>query len=373
MAKITERVWFRKGRRGALQKRSAFGFTAIGKDGKQVRRSNESWSRDDAEKALAAFLLDIAPAPTPAIDGPGLTFGQVIEQYLAAKSRKKSIAGDRRHFELLKSVFGAGTPLADITAAKISAWKAERLNTICKQTGQPYSAASVNRPLAALRHLLRLASREWEVLAWVPTISLQKEPNGRLRFLTDEEQVRLLAECEKANNRELKTIVLTLLHTGGRRNEVLGLTWESGVDFARGIVTFHGTKTEKSRSVPMTKAVYEALSALPGPREGRVFKTRSIRTGFENACRRAGLVDFHIHDLRHTFASQLVQRGATLQAVKELLGHSSLAMTMRYAHLSPAHLRQAVELLEGPAQISTQIAHELVEGADAETLAGSSS
>lgn len=81
----------------------------------------------------------------------------------------------------------------------------------------------------------------------------------------------------------------------------------------------------------MTEKIYAALSALP-QRSGRVFRTRSFRTAFEAAVRRAGLTDFRAHDCRHDYASRLVVRGASLQAVKELLGHSSLSVTMRYSH-----------------------------------------
>jgi integrase len=84
------------------------------------------------------------------------------------------------------------------------------------------------------------------------------------------------------------------------------------------------------------------LTALPGPREGRVFKTRSIRTAFENAAEAARLDDFHFHDTRHHFASWFMMRGGTLQELKEILGHADITMTLRYAHLSPAHLRSAM-------------------------------
>ena len=99
---------------------------------------------------------------------------------------------------------------------------------------------------------------------------------------------------------------------------------------------------------------------------GLVFETRlwnHFRTAWESAVTRAKLADFHFHDLRHTFASWAVQRGATLQEVKDLLGHSSLAMTLRYGHLAPEHLRTAVARLDAaldavnPAQAS---AHEPV-------------
>jgi integrase len=163
----------------------------------------------------------------------------------------------------------------------------------------------------------------WEVLDSLPKVRLEKEPEGRVRYLgqyAHDEEARLVAACRESVNQELPTIVLLLLHTGGRRSEVLNLTWENGVDFAQGYVTFHQTKNGRRRSVPMTQTAYAALSALPGPHEGRVFRTRSVRTAFERAVERAKLENFHLHDCRHTFASRLVMRGVSLQAVKELLG-----------------------------------------------------
>ncbi len=96
----------------------------------------------------------------------------------------------------------------------------------------------------------------------------------------------------------------------------------------------------------MRQAVYDTLAGLPGPHEGRVWRTRSLRTAFENAVAEAKLDGFHFHDTRHHFASWFVMRGGSLQALKELLGHASLTMTMRYAHLSPDHLRAEVARTE---------------------------
>lgn len=92
----------------------------------------------------------------------------------------------------------------------------------------------------------------------------------------------------------------------------------------------------------MRQLVYDVLASLPGPREGRVWPAGDIRTAFENAVAEAKLDDFHFHDCRHHFASWFVMRGGSLQALKEILGHATLAMTMRYAHLAPEHLRSEV-------------------------------
>jgi site-specific recombinase XerD len=110
--------------------------------------------------------------------------------------------------------------------------------------------------------------------------------------------------------------------------------------------------------------VYDTLASLPGPREGQVFQTRSIRTAFENAVVEAKLEDFRLHDTRHHFASWFVMRGGSLQALKEILGHASLTMTQRYAHLSPDHLRSEVAKTERPASsavVSTKSAQSVVD------------
>ena len=208
------------------------------------------------------------------------------------------------------------------------------------------TAAAVNRPLALLRHLLRLAHDEWEVLDAVPKIRLEKEPQGRLRWLTQDEIARLLAACGRSKNKELKAAVIVVLNTGLRRGELLGLTWDR-IDASRGVVRLEMTKSGRRREVPLNDDSYRALTSLGQKDEGPVFKTRFIQSAYENAVKAARL-DVNFHALRHTFASWAVMRGVSLKELQELLGHTSLAMTMRYAHLAPEHLRTAVNRLTGP-------------------------
>ncbi len=146
-----------------------------------------------------------------------------------------------------------------------------------------------------------------------------------------------------------------------RKGEILWLEWER-VDLSTARLTLHTTKSGKPRGGPMGRAVYDALIALtpdPARRTGRLFPSGNdrrgsqIRTAFEAALTRAGITGFRFHDLRHTAASHLVMRGATLQEVKEILGHADLRMTLRYAHLSPAHLRSTVDRLDGLTDATT--------------------
>jgi integrase len=270
---------------------------------------------------------------------------------LVAKVRKRTLTEDERILGHLKEHFGKYTALAEITASRISEYKGHRLTAV--------TGATVNRALALLRHLLRLAHEEWEVLDAVPRIRLEKESEGRLRWLTPEDATRLLDVCRESRNTDLLDLVEFALFTGMRRGEVLGLTWER-VDRARGVVLVDITKNGRRREAPLNSRADAVLARRGSKSTGLVFGSRRwdhFRTAWDLAVQRAKLVDFHFHDLRHTFASWAVQRGATLQEVKDLLGHSSLAMVMRYAHLSPEHLRNAVARLDAalPAQTTIQI------------------
>jgi integrase len=119
--------------------------------------------------------------------------------------------------------------------------------------GQParLSAATINRPLALLRHLLRLAHEEWGMIDAVPKIRGEKEPQGRLRWLTQEEATKLLTACKKSRNSTLADLVEFCLFTGIRRGEALGLTWDR-VDRSRGVIRLELTKSGRRREVPLS-------------------------------------------------------------------------------------------------------------------------
>src|SRR5207248_47121 len=126
-----------------------------------------------------------------------------------------------------------------------------------------------------------------------------------------------------------------------------------------GVLRLEVTKSGKRREVPMRQAVYEVLAGLQGTREGRVFRTRSIRTAFENAVEKAGIENLHFHDTRHHFASWFAMRGGSLPALQKILGHADLTMTLRYAHLAPHFLRDEIARTERPAQATLEITHEI--------------
>lgn len=346
MPAVIRRVWMGPGPTGRKVRKASFGYSIV-INGKQERRWDREWSKDDARNALAARILE-RDAPQP--KAVPKTLGEVVQEYLALKRAKgkRTVAEDGVKLGRFEAFFGTATPITEVTAQRIAQYDRERAVAISKR-GARLQASTINRELAALRHLMRLAE-EWGYVDRAPKIRLAKEPEGRLRFLSEDEAARLLATCAKSKNPFLTAIVTVALNTGMRKGEVIGLTWDR-VDFARGVLMLDHTKNGRRREVPMNRAVYDALS--PHAKEdGMVFRKRggmawgSIRTAFERACREAKVDGFRFHDLRHTCASWLVMAGRNLKEVQELLGHRSFAMTLRYAHLSPDRLRDAVASIE---------------------------
>lgn len=365
MAKVNQRTWKIPGQR---TKRKAWGFTAE-VNGKRVKSYKAQWTKDDAEKALAKTLLEIeAPVAVGSI-----TLAQAVEKYLGTRTNRGNprSAGERRQLEHLKSAFGADTVLSQITAAKVSEYKANRFGSVSPHTGRPLKAASVNRPLSVLRHMLQLAHEEWEVLAVVPRIRPEKENQGRLRWLEPDEEARLLDACAKSLNRSLLSIVTVAMETGLRKGELLGLTWDR-VDMSRGVLRLEVTKSGKRREVPMRQVVYDALAAHPDPHTGCVWPVGNFRTSFQNAVEAARLDSpLHFHDLRHHFASWYIMRGGSITSLQQILGHASLTMTMKYTHLAPKHLRAEMVKTEKPVEVPAESTLNRAQARAQETVAAS--
>jgi len=267
-------------------------------------------------------------------------FEELANMYLELHSaHKKSRKSDLSMINVLKGHF-AGKYLYEITPLSVDKFKIERAKQV--------SPATVNRLLACLKCMFNKAI-EWGKMNNNPAIKLKlfKENNKRLRYLEKEEIVKLLANC----NKYLKPIVMLALNTGMRRGEILGLKWHD-IDFRRGIIYLLNTKNSEKREIPINEQVKTALIRTKKHAEspfvfcrsdGKPF--RDIRKSFFTALKKASIINFRFHDLRHTFASQLVMSGVDLNTVRELMGHKSLKMTLRYSHLSPDHKKRAVDLL----------------------------
>jgi len=234
--------------------------------------------------------------------------------------------------------------LDQLTPARLTACR-ERLAEI-------RAPATVNRYLAVLSHALNVAVQEWGWLEASPLRRVRRlrEPQGRVRWLDDAERQRLLDTCAQSPNRLLLPVVVLALATGARKQELLGLTWRE-VDWRRERVLLLVTKTGERRSVPLTGRALTELQTLAKVRRldtALVFPRRDgrapldLRHAWQQAVREAGLTDFRFHDLRHCCASYLAMHGASLVEIAEVLGHKTLQMVKRYAHLAEAHTAQVV-------------------------------
>ncbi len=151
----------------------------------------------------------------------------------------------------------------------------------------------------------------------------------------------------------LKPILVTALNTGMRKSEILNLRWEQ-IDLQHGFIYLDMTKNGYNREIPINTTLRDALQGVertqgnpfvfPSPVTGKALI--SIKRTFKTALRRSRIADFRFHDLRHTFASHLVMAGVDMRTIADLLGHKSLSMSYRYAHLAPSHRQRAVGVLD---------------------------
>jgi site-specific recombinase XerD len=239
-----------------------------------------------------------------------------------------------------------GHYLAKITTKMIQDYKTQR--------AQQANVATVNRELCALKNCLRKAV-EWGYLKTNPgsEIRLFKERPKSPRCLEKEEIAALLDQCLA----HIYPIVVTALNTGMRRAELFHLEW-SDVDLKKRMITVRNkddwhTKNYESRVIPMNNFLCEVLKKQPQHinsnyvfcnQDGESFD--NITHGLDGAAKRASIGHISLHTLRHTFASHLVMAGVDLATVQKLLGHKDIKTTMRYAHLSPDHLKAAVEKID---------------------------
>ena len=277
----------------------------------------------------------------------------MVAYLTASRSIKRSSETDRYRLHALRRSF-AGNIMQEVTPTKISAYVNE-----CRAAG--VSDSTINRELALLSAAITYVNRDldWRLpnpiaKRWLP------EPEGRVRWITKQEADALIAAARAARRAPfLADLITVALHTGCRRGELLRLEW-SRVDLRNHLIYLEArhTKAKKRRALPMGSSTRGALlrqarfRAEHCPRSPWVFVYRDghpaedIRGAFNKACADAGIEDFTFHDLRHTCAAWLVQAGIPLATIRDLLGHSTVLMTERYAHLAPDNLRMVVHALD---------------------------
>lgn len=327
-----------------IRKKGGIWFIDYRVEGRR-KREKVGPSKKLAEAVLAKRQTEIAEGKF--LDRkkiPKIRFEDFATEYLEySEANKKNYSRERYTMRHLLNAFGDRC-LGEITIWQIEQYKARRCSLV--------APATVNRELTLLKHMFTKGI-EWEKARTNPVKAVKhlREANTRVRFLTDEEETRLLAECPD----NLRALVIAALHTGFRRGELLSLRWRDA-DFLNGLVTVEAayTKNGERRTVPMSQTLRAVLDGLrqERPHDHHVFLNKrgepyvSPKKAFESAVKRAGIADFHFHDLRHCFASRLVMGGQDMRTVQELLGHKTLTMTLRYSHLSPTHRAKAVAILD---------------------------
>jgi integrase len=233
--------------------------------------------------------------------------------------------------------------LADITPAAIAETKTKLIK----------SPATIDKYQKNLSHAFTVAVNDWGWLEDNPVKKVRspKLPRGRVRFLDDSERECLLKACMESSNHWLYLCVILALSTGMRQGELMGLRWQD-VSLKDGYIILHETKNGERRRVPLAGHGLELLrehakirrldTDLLFPGNIKAHKPIDLRKPFENALKRAEISDFRWHDLRHCTASYLAMNGASLAEIAEVLGHKTLQMVKRYAHLSDGHVSNVV-------------------------------
>jgi len=308
-------------------------------NGRKIRMSAKTSNKKVAQRIQDRIKGQIAEGKFLIRTRPEMPFDKLVDEFLEkhCKVEKSWYKKDLYLGNSLKRYFKT-TPIGKITPYEIKEWRRWRSEKITNK-GTKISKAALNRELAFLKTMFNLAV-DWGWLVGNPTekVKLLKGERKRMRFLINAEISHLILNA----NSYLKPIIITAISTGMRRGEILNLKWKD-VDLEHGFIRLEETKNHEPRDLPISEYLAETLKGLKKiQRIGNyVFckdngeKRICIKESFKSACRKAGLEDFRFHDLRHTAASLLASGGCDIITLQNLLGHKTLAMTQRYAHLIP--------------------------------------
>ncbi|MHC4278100.1 MAG: tyrosine-type recombinase/integrase [Planctomycetota bacterium] len=328
--------------RGVFRRGNVLWVRYAGIDGRIIKKSAKTTSVKKAQDFLVECKKEVLDGKQPVKPMKNCTFRQLATEYSTRHTHQRYFKTKKYFIAQLVERFG-NVPLNSFNVLLIEGYRAEAYREV--------KPATVNRRLTCLKHMLKKAVEYRmvgeDVLMRVREVELLKEPPGRLRYLSEDECQILIDACSP----HLRPIVVTALNSGMRKGEILSLRWDR-IDLRHGFILLDVTKNGKRREIPINSTLRATLEAIPHgleseyvfvDRNGRTFK--DVKKSFATACRKAGIIDFKFHDLRHCFASHLVMAGVDIRTVQELLGHKTLRMTIRYSHLAPSHKVRAVEKL----------------------------
>jgi len=285
------------------------------------------------------------------MEGEGYQFKDLMDKYMAEYSAVNKAASSHKRDKSLAAhliqVFGENY-LPDIKPAMISDYKVQR-------RGEGASPRTINYELTLMSHAFNIAIREWEWLDENPIKKVKKERvnNNIERWLTMEEEGRLLKVAAKW----LQEIIVFSINTGLRQSEILDLKW-SQVDMDRRTIIILEQKNGSVDTLPLNETAIGVLkdrynqklsqcdNVFPSS-NGTRMSNRNLFRAFDIATTRAKVNNFRFHDLRHTFATRLVQSGVGIYEVQRLGRWKNVSMVMRYAHHHPESLRSSIEVMDG--------------------------
>ncbi|EKN5126393.1 TPA: tyrosine-type recombinase/integrase [Yersinia enterocolitica] len=307
-----------------------------GRDGKRIRK--QFATKGEAlsyERRMTVNKQDIN------LTVSAVRLAELVERWYEMHGKTLS-SGETRKTKLLAICERLGDPLAtDVDKNMFAVYRERRLNGEWQAKGRTIvKEATVNREQSYLHAVYSELKRlgEWEGNNPLDGIRQFNEGDQELAFLSQDEIKRLLTACDESENKSLGTIVRLCLATGARWGEAQEMK-QSQILPSR--VTYINTKGKKNRTVPISERLYKRLPKIRGP----VFS--ASYDAFKHALKRAGIElpkGQRTHVLRHTFASHFMMGGGNILVLQQILGHSTILMTMRYAHFAPDHLDAAIAL-----------------------------
>lgn len=322
-------------------------------NGIQERRSTETTDKKTAQKIYHKVMSELAEGKyfkKPV--GTKKTAKEMIEKYLEDHSKlNKAASSQKNDFVYAQHFikFLGGMLVSDIRASDVAAYKKARRK-------QGIMGSTINNELRFLSFIFKLAINDWEWLESNPVERVQREaeePRNE-RWLTVEEEQIILPLCRPW----AQEIILLALYTGLRKNEILKLVW-SQVNLSRKTLTLVGRqqKNKASDTIPLNATALGVLKARHAKRalhipnvffnnNGEPYTEALLYLEFDQARKKVSMGDVRFHDLRHSFATRLVQNGVDIYKVQKLMRHKNPKMTQRYAHHSAESLRDGAEVLD---------------------------
>jgi integrase len=297
-----------------------------------------AWGR--AEESF----LDGQSLPLPKV--PQTTLGALLERYRDTITPTKRGASSEscRLSRMIVAPMGSLT-LQDLEPAHIAAYRDTRLRQV--------KPGTVRREMAILRSALEVARRDWGLALVNPAAQVARPVvhDARDRRLRSGEWERIHEALKDGRNAEMASFLRLAVETALRRGELLKLSWEH-IDLERRVALIPDTKNGRARTIPLTPEATRVLGSLEA-RQGRVFKLTgsAVQQAWKRLCRRAGIADLRVHDLRHEALSRLSELGLNTPELAVVSGHRDVRMLLRYTHVQPASLAMKIAgLLPSPPQ-----------------------